>query len=71
MTVRIQPGQGCFIFTVTSGVVEKQYEFGSTPPEGQSIKQYLENCKKEVLLLAELDLPVVEENFPEINLDEM
>ena len=71
LTVRIQQGQGCYVFTVTLGENEKEYQFGATPPDGQTLKQYLENCKKEVLLLAELDLPAVEENFPEINLDEM
>ena len=71
MTIRITQGQGCYIFTVSSGENEKKYEFGITPPDGQTLKQYLENCKKEVLLLAELDLPPATEDFPEINLDEM
>ena len=71
LTVRIQQGQNCYFLTVTSGEIEKQYQFCSTPPEGQSLKQYLENCKKEALLLAELELPPDTEDFPEINLDEM
>jgi len=47
-----------YIFTVTDGMEENAfvYKFGKQPPEGQTLQEYLQNCKREAELLAQLEI---------------
>ncbi len=47
-----------YIFTVTDGTPENTFEYrwGKTLPEGQTVQQYLQNCKREAQFLAEHEL---------------
>ena len=45
-----------YVFTVTDGQKTFVYEWVKQPPEGQTTEDYLQNCKREALLLAELEV---------------
>lgn len=45
-----------YIFTVTDGTNSHQYQWCKEPPEGLSTTEYLQTCKKEALLLTELEI---------------
>jgi len=42
-----------YLFNVTDGADTFKYRWGKTPPEGQTLEEYLQSCKRESLLLAE------------------
>jgi hypothetical protein len=47
-----------YILTVTDGTKEQtyQYEWGKEPPEGQTLTEYLQSCKREAELLARWEI---------------
>lgn len=47
-----------YLLSVTDGTEENTFEYrwGKTPPEGQELKTYLQNCKREAELLAQYEI---------------
>lgn len=47
-----------YLFIVTDGTEENTFEYrwGKTPPEGQTLTEYLQNCKREAELLAQFEI---------------
>lgn len=55
-----------YIFTVTDGTPENTFEYrwGKEPPEGQTITEYLQACKREAELLAQYEIDKKAEPTP-------
>lgn len=55
-----------YIFSVTDGTEENTFEYrwGKMPPAGQTIEQYLQNCKREAELLAQYEIDKKAEPAP-------
>ncbi|KJR97946.1 MAG: hypothetical protein VR68_11585 [Peptococcaceae bacterium BRH_c4a] len=47
-----------YLFIITDDTQEDTFEYmwGKTPPEGQTLEQYLQNCKRESELLAQYEI---------------
>lgn len=47
-----------YLFCVTDGTEENtfEYRFRKEPPEGQTLETYLQSCKREAELLAQLEI---------------
>jgi hypothetical protein len=45
-----------YVFTVSEGSDVFEYRWGKEVPEGQSIEEYLQMCKRESLLLAQHEI---------------
>lgn len=47
-----------YIFTTTDGTEGNTFEYrwGKEAPEGQTVQEYLQNCKREAELLTQLEI---------------
>jgi len=45
-----------YLFAVSDGGNTFEYRWSKNPPEGQALEDYLQSCKRESLLLAELSI---------------
>lgn len=56
LTTKIYEHPTNYILAITDGAEEFKYLFPKNPPEGQDLSTYLQNCKREAELLAQLEI---------------
>lgn len=58
LTTKAYENMTDYLFIVTDGTKENTFEYrwGKTPPEGQDLTTYLQNCKREAELLAQMEI---------------